>query len=89
MVVTPLNSFAPYWYSGKWNGQYFNSVPEVSRSKAKRTFVDNAHEKHSFGVKALKIGYLSTPNPRLNVMFMQSVDLSQLAMMKSLHIALV
>ncbi|XP_062201694.1 G-type lectin S-receptor-like serine/threonine-protein kinase At2g19130 isoform X1 [Phragmites australis] len=48
-ILAPLNSSAPYWSSGVWNGQYFASVAEMlrnTRQAVNRSFVDNAHEKY-------------------------------------------
>ncbi|KAL6642388.1 hypothetical protein ACP70R_020569 [Stipagrostis hirtigluma subsp. patula] len=47
-VFTPLNLYAPYWSSGIWNGQYFNSIPEmgVHNSMSNSSFVDNDQQKY-------------------------------------------
>ncbi|OEL37876.1 G-type lectin S-receptor-like serine/threonine-protein kinase [Dichanthelium oligosanthes] len=47
IVLTRFNSSVPsYWSSGVWNGQYFSSVPEVSRYSGNQSFVNNDHEKY-------------------------------------------
>jgi len=45
-LLTPLDSFQPYWASGAWNGKYFSSIPEMSENNANNSFVDNAKEKY-------------------------------------------
>uniref|UniRef100_A0A8R7R6G2 Receptor-like serine/threonine-protein kinase n=1 Tax=Triticum urartu TaxID=4572 RepID=A0A8R7R6G2_TRIUA len=47
LLIAPLSSSAPYWYSGVWNGKYFASVPEMAGNKIWRSeFVDIGHEKY-------------------------------------------
>jgi hypothetical protein len=46
LVAPALSSSKPYWSSDPWNGQYFNSVPKVSRDVGNQSFVDNTHEKY-------------------------------------------
>ncbi|KAF7110616.1 hypothetical protein CFC21_110699 [Triticum aestivum] len=47
LFVGPLSSSAPYWYSGPWNGKYFDLVPEMARDIIWRSkFVDMGHEKY-------------------------------------------
>ncbi|OEL37875.1 G-type lectin S-receptor-like serine/threonine-protein kinase [Dichanthelium oligosanthes] len=48
IILAPLsmNSSAPYWSSGVWNGQYFGSMPEMLSQGYNRSFVDNAREKY-------------------------------------------
>ncbi|XP_039802518.1 G-type lectin S-receptor-like serine/threonine-protein kinase At2g19130 [Panicum virgatum] len=45
-ILTPLDSFEPYWTRGVWNGKYFSSIPEMSENNANNSFVDNAKEKY-------------------------------------------
>uniref|UniRef100_A0A0E0KQI2 Receptor-like serine/threonine-protein kinase n=1 Tax=Oryza punctata TaxID=4537 RepID=A0A0E0KQI2_ORYPU len=46
-LLTPLNSFAPYWSTGPWNGEYFASVPEMTgHTYFNTTFVHNDHERY-------------------------------------------
>ncbi|XP_044956048.1 G-type lectin S-receptor-like serine/threonine-protein kinase At2g19130 [Hordeum vulgare subsp. vulgare] len=47
LFVGPLSSSAPYWYSGAWNGKYFELMPEMAENKIWRSkFVDTRHEKY-------------------------------------------
>jgi hypothetical protein len=47
-LLTPLNTFIPYWSSGAWDGKYFSSIPEMTSSNPllTTTFVDNDQEKY-------------------------------------------
>uniref|UniRef100_I1PL72 non-specific serine/threonine protein kinase n=1 Tax=Oryza glaberrima TaxID=4538 RepID=I1PL72_ORYGL len=46
-LLTPLNSFTPYWSSGPWNGDYFAAVPEMaSHTVFNSTFVHNDQERY-------------------------------------------
>ncbi|KQK17315.2 hypothetical protein BRADI_1g33650v3 [Brachypodium distachyon] len=45
--LAPLNSSVPYWSSGKWNGEYFASIPEMAgKAVFNSKFVDNDQEKY-------------------------------------------
>ncbi|KAM0825998.1 hypothetical protein ACQ4PT_069177 [Festuca glaucescens] len=47
-LLTPLNTFLPYWWTGVWNGEYFPSLPEMVASNpyVTTTFVINDQEKY-------------------------------------------
>ncbi|KAG2558985.1 hypothetical protein PVAP13_8NG347400 [Panicum virgatum] len=48
VVLAKLNPTTQYWSTGKWNGQYFASLPDAVRNAgtASLVLVTNAHEKY-------------------------------------------
>uniref|UniRef100_J3LX34 Receptor-like serine/threonine-protein kinase n=1 Tax=Oryza brachyantha TaxID=4533 RepID=J3LX34_ORYBR len=46
-LLTPLDSFIPYWSSGAWNGEYFVSIPKMaSHTVFNTTFTHNDKESY-------------------------------------------
>lgn len=46
VLASLIRSTKPYWASGAWNGNRFNSSPEVSRNVGFLSFVETTHEKY-------------------------------------------
>ncbi|KAL6870645.1 hypothetical protein ACP4OV_014493 [Aristida adscensionis] len=47
LVLKPMNSLTPYWFSGVWNGKFFDAVPEMAAHRLDNsTFVDNDQQKY-------------------------------------------